>query len=188
MGLFRRYGVFLIALFLVACVYVVLSFIDPVGIVATLGVGNTYAFLFLFAAIGGLSTFTVGAFYTAFITFVLGGSHPLLLSLVGGIGLLLGDTVFYVLGAGSRSSLSGAFEKSAEHISSWLSRQKEVTIMLFIYLYSAITPLPSDILMISLSLLKYPYKKAVIPAVLGNITLLLLLSLVSLSGMGHPIM
>ena len=185
MELFKRYGIFLIALLLVAGIYLLFSLINPSLIVGSLGVGNTYIFFFLFAAVGGLSTFTVGAFYSTFIMFVLGGSHPVLLSLVGGVGLFLGDTVFYVLGMGSRSSLSGMFEKSAAHISRWLSRQKDFTILLFIFLYSAFTPLPSDILMISLSLVKYPYKKAVLPAVLGNITLLLSLSLLATLGLSH---
>ncbi|MFP4119020.1 MAG: hypothetical protein ACLFTH_03110 [Candidatus Woesearchaeota archaeon] len=181
----KHYSVFLIALFLVACIYLLLVLIDPIDVVDSIGVQNTYLFLFVFAAIGGLSTFTVGAFYSTFVTFILGGSHPVLLSFAGGLGLLIGDSLFYVLGLGSRTSLSGVFKKSADRISRWISGQKDPAIMLFIFLYSAITPLPSDLLMISLSLVKYPYKKAVVPAVLGNITLLLLLSLAALAGLGH---
>ncbi|MGM5480896.1 MAG: hypothetical protein ACQESE_00645 [Nanobdellota archaeon] len=179
----KRYSVFLVALLLVVCIYILLALINPTEVVDTIGVRNTYFLLFVFAAIGGLSTFTVGAFYTSFVTFVLGGSHPVLLSLVGGLGLLIGDTLFYFLGYGSRVSLTGVFKRSADRMSVWLSRQKSHIIMLFIFVYSAFTPLPSDILMISLSLVKYPYKKAVIPAVLGNITLLLLLSLMTVLGL-----
>ncbi len=157
-------------------------FIGPTNLVNFLGVRNSYLILFLFASVGGLSVFTSSSFCTVIISLAIGGINPLLLALTGAFGLIFGNSLFYYFGFKGRNMIPRRFKSQIFRLTRWLKKQNPIFINLFIFLYAGFTPLPSDVLMISLALAKYPYKKVIILSFLGNFILLLLISLLALKG------
>jgi len=61
-------------------------------------------------------------------------------------------------------------------VSSWIKKQSLYLVGFIIFAYNAFTPLPGDILNITLGLSGIRYKKIVIAIILGNITLLYLVA------------
>ena len=85
------------ALFVLALltVWVTLLFwFGPSATVDYLGAENTYLIIFLLAISGGLSSLTAGPFYATLGTFAAGGADPILLGVVAGASITVGDSLF----------------------------------------------------------------------------------------------
>jgi membrane protein YqaA with SNARE-associated domain len=156
--------------------------IGPESLVAAVGVENAYLVVFLLAIFGGVSTLTATSFFAAVIAMAAGGLHPLWLGLVSGVGMLLGDLIFFALGAHARTVAGPRMRPRLERWAAWIRRKPDWGVALFIYLYLAATPLPGDLLLAALALAAYPIKKLIVPVLLGNITLITLLSTLSRLG------
>lgn len=141
------------------------SFVEKAKVFA-LENGFWGAFIFSFL---GNSTILVNVPYTMAI-FILGGLglNPILLGLISGVGAAAGEIIAYLVGLGGRSILGEKHKKRFEGINNYLSRRPKTT-PLIIYLFSA-TPVPDDIIMIPLGMIKYKFWKAFIPVTLGKIT------------------
>lgn len=173
----------LIVLFIAS--WSILLFYHPPGeIVERLGVRNIYIFVFLLAMIGGVSTFTSTTFYTALITISLGGVKPIWIALFASIGLTFGDLVFYYLGTKGRQCIKGKYAGNVFRLTKWMEKIDDRITMLMIFFYS-LTPLPSDIIAISLAIVGFPFRKMIIPLFVGNFTLIIML--VELSKLGHSL-
>lgn len=173
----KRITLILLTIFFISWI-LLLIFVGPKEIVDFLGVENSYTILFLIAAIGGLSTFTGGVYYTSLITFAAADLNPYVLSLVGGIGLTISDGIFYYFGKMGREILPENIKKNTDKLYTWLKSKPEWTLLpIFVYTYTGFTPFPSDILLISLALVKYRFQKIIVPLFLGNMTSTLLISL-----------
>lgn len=61
-------------------------------------VRNAYLVLFLFVFLGGVSSFTSTFFYASISVFALSELHPLLITVIAGAGLTLGDSFFFYVG------------------------------------------------------------------------------------------
>lgn len=127
-----------------------------------------YLGLFVFAFIGGTSTFLPLPYI--FVTFTLAGLglNPLFLGLAAGTGVALGDSVSYLLGRAGHHILKPKYENKLNRFFQWLERHPRLT-PVAIFSYGAFVPLPNDILIIPLGLARYNYFKAIIPAWLGNV-------------------
>ncbi len=94
----KRYFIFAgILIFIIAWI-LILNSISPDSIVAKIGVGNSYIILFLISAIGGVSSISASSYYLAVSVFASGGLNPVFLGLVGGVGVTIGDSLFFYLG------------------------------------------------------------------------------------------
>ncbi len=148
-----------------------LVFISPQEIINKIGPENAYIIVFLLAVIGGLSTVTGTSFFATTATFANGGADPLLLGLVGGLGIFISDSVFFFLanqGAKILKDEEGSFRwklfGTIEKVPSWF-------LGIFVFLYVGLSPLPNDILMIGLALAKVRYRKIFIPILLGSLSI-----------------
>ncbi|WP_370574606.1 hypothetical protein [Methanomethylovorans sp.] len=154
---------------------VFLMYYPPEEIIGYLGVDNTYLFVFLLAAIGGVSAFTSTSFYTALITISVGGVDPVYIAIFASIGLTMGDIVFYVIGREGKQCVPPKYGKYIDRFLQFVKDAGDRKVILLIFVYS-LTPLPSDILAIALALAGFPLRKMVLPFLTGNFVLILMLT------------
>ena len=101
------------------------------------------------------------------------GLDPLLLGIISGAGAALGEVTSYTIGwGGGRYLDSHGYSKKFAPLRSFLLRHSRIT-PLIIYFFAA-TPLPDDVLLIPLGLIKYGWVRCIVPAFLGKTSLLLL--------------
>lgn len=168
-------GVILILVLIGIGLYIV----PPHELVQRIGVENSYLVGFLIALFAGVSSFTGSAAYATVAALAQGGADPIILGIVAGIGLFLSDTIFYALiykGFESVSDTSPFYAKLQRTLSTvpvWLA-------LSVVYLYTAFTPLPNDLLLIALLAVGYSYRVFAPVLLAGAITLMLLLTHVGL--------
>lgn len=176
MSWIKRHSVLVsIVVFLIG-VNVLYYFINPSELVEIIGVHNTYLVAFLIAAIGGLSTLTGAVLYTALGTFAAGGAQPFILGLAGGLGIFISDTIFFHLARLGRESVPEKWEKWIGRITSFMKRFPKKAVLVFIFLYIGLSPLPNDILMIALVLGGYQYKEIWHVLLAGSITIAMIIT------------
>jgi len=178
----KNYKGFLLTGLVVVILFTVLYFVDPMEIVNAVGVRNSYLVLFLLALIGGTSSLTSSSYYIAIVSFALGGLNPFGMALVAGVALFLGDSLFYIFGSWGRHKLSGSVLRKVNHFSEWLNKKPKWLIQLVIYVYTGFSPFPGDLLMLSLAFSNIPFRRYIVPGLLGNVTLVLLLAHLALFG------
>lgn len=164
---------------------ILLHYYSPEDIINFIGINNVYTFIFLMALVGGVSTFTSTTFYTTLITLSVGGVNTIIVALLASIGLTLGDMLFYYLGSQSKQCIKKRYENKINRFVSYFEKTGDTIVMVMIFLYSLV-PLPSDILAITLAIAEFPFKKMIIPLLLGNFTLIVIL--VELSKLGYSLM
>lgn len=175
--------IWIIVLFIVSW-SVLVYYYPPEEIVGWFGVHNIYIFIFLLAMIGGVSTFTSTTFYTALITIALVGVNTIWVAIFASIGLTFGDMLFYYLGTKSKQCIKGRYANHVLNLTKRIESIGDRAIMLLIFLYS-LTPLPSDIIAIALAIVEFPFKKMIVPLLVGNFTLIVIL--VELSKYGYSL-
>ncbi|MCD6480158.1 VTT domain-containing protein [Candidatus Bathyarchaeota archaeon] len=89
--------------------------------------------------------------------------NPLLLGLVCGVGSTIGEFSAYLLGLGGRKLLGEGYKRRLESARRLVERYGMLAIFLFAYL-----PLPDDLILIPLGMLRYDLRKALIAAFLGK--------------------
>lgn len=148
----------------------------PTEIVDRLGTENAYIITFLFAALGGFSSLTAGPFYAAIGTFAAGGTNAVLLGTLAGIGITIGDSIFFYLARCGLTRTRLDSNPFVAHIRSRLLRMPGWSLPLGTLGYTAFTPLPNDVLMVIFGLLKQR-ALLILPFVLiGNVTHMTLLT------------
>lgn len=154
-----------------------LNYISPEEIVDSIGINNGYLVLFLVAFFGGMSSFSGASYIATVLTLAAGGLDPILLALVSGVGISLSDTLFYWVGHHSQHLIeSPKILQKLERVSEWLSRQSRLIIGLCIYAYTSFTPLPTDLITLTLGLTRQPYLLVIVALTLGNFTFTYLLA------------
>jgi len=173
----------LIGMFLLVIGWALLFyFLKPTEIVNMIGIQSSYALVLLLGLFGALSSLTAFTIYPALLTLVAGGLNPLALILIGSMGLIVGDTVFFFIARGTRYVLPKQFVSRTEYFSKWLEKRNDTLLTAIIYIYVAFTPLPNNLLTGSLAMLNYPFKKLAWPLALGDITLPAMIVLLGSSG------
>jgi hypothetical protein len=171
--------IFLVLTFSVSAWILLLHYISPADLVATIGVRNGYAVMFLVALLGGVSSFTGASFIATVLALSAGGLNPLFLALTSGIGITLSDSLFFWIGHHAHHVIeSPTVSTRIEKIAIWLNDRSRLVKGLFIYLYTGFTPLPTDLLTVILGLTRQPYIFVIIALTLGNITFTYLLATV----------
>jgi membrane protein DedA with SNARE-associated domain len=170
--------IFAVLSFSVAAWILLLNYLDPTELVASIGVSNGYLVMFFVALFGGVSSFTGVSFIATTLTLSAGGLDPILLALASGVGVSLSDSLFYVIGRHAHQVIeSPKLQHVVERSAIWLNDRSRLVVGLCIYLYTAFTPLPTDLLTMVLGLTHQPYRHVIIPLTLGNITFTYLLAI-----------
>ncbi len=134
------------------------------------GARNAYLIAFLIC-IGGNSTVLIVVPY-ALVIYFLCIQNPdiwIWITLISGIGAALGEIVSYYVGRliggakGIKESEVG--EKFHRMKRQFEKNPKFVPIFVFFF---ALTPLPDDVILVPLGMMKYNYKRTVIPSILGK--------------------
>jgi membrane protein DedA with SNARE-associated domain len=128
------------------------------GLVTTYG----YAGAFLISLFGNFTIFFPVPFTITIYAF--GATlNPLLLGLVCGLGSTVGEFSAYLIGRGGRRIIEGKYEKRLESAKQLVLRYGMIIIFLF-----ALLPLPDDLILIPLGMLKYDIRKTLFAAFLGK--------------------
>ncbi|MCF7795461.1 hypothetical protein K9M50_03820 [Patescibacteria group bacterium] len=154
----------------------IVYFIGAQNIVFAIGLKNIYLLIFIIAVLGGHSSFISASFFTVYISIATGMDSHFLLAFLGGLGLSVGDSIFYYLGTKGRKLESKKWQNIIEKISTWTKKQSIYLVYFIIFIYNAFTPLPGDVLNITLGLSGIKYKKIIAIIIFGNITLLYLIA------------
>tara|TARA_Y100000310_G_C20374624_1_gene665139 strand:- start:123 stop:689 length:567 start_codon:yes stop_codon:yes gene_type:complete len=178
----RRSLIFLGVLLFVLAWILIINFISPDAIVAKIGARNGYIILFLISAIGGVSSATASSYYLAVSVLAAGGLNPILLGIIGGVGVTIGDSLFFLLGRKGQQFSTKKLHEKSEKLYRWMERSPKGFIPLFIFIYVGFTPFPNDLMTVPLGFLGYSYKKTLIPLLLGNITATILIAYFSIYG------
>ena len=88
---------------------------------------------------------------------------PFFVAISGGLGAALGEFSGYVIGYTGRAVVSEERRKKMKYMVKIFDRYGPAAIFFF-----ALTPLPDDLLFIPLGVMRYPFVKAFIPALLGK--------------------
>lgn len=97
--------------------------------------------------------------------------EPLILAIVCGFGAAIGELSAYAIGRGGRELIEEKYGKRIESMKKLIEKYGFAAIFLF-----AATPLPDDMLLIPVGVMKYSIVKAVIAALLGKIVLCAILA------------
>jgi membrane protein YqaA with SNARE-associated domain len=124
-----------------------------------------YAGAFLISIFGNFTIFFPVPFTITIYAF--GATlNPLLLGIVCGIGSTIGEASAYLVGMGGRKVIEGRYEERLESAKRLIQRYGAAIIFLF-----ALLPLPDDVILIPLGVLRYDLKKALTAAFLGKVTM-----------------
>jgi len=93
---------------------------------------------------------------------------PFLLGLVCGLGATIGEFSAYLIGRGGRELIEGSYGGRLEGAKTLIQRYGMLAIFFF-----ALTPLPDDLILIPLGMLKYSLRKALVAAFLGKVAMCL---------------
>jgi membrane protein YqaA with SNARE-associated domain len=130
-----------------------------------------YLGIFLLSLIGALSVvFPIS--YTIVIYLMGSFLDPLLIAVSGGLGPALGELAGYVLGYYGRMLIGDERRRKMNYMLKMFDRYGVAVIFLF-----ALTPLPDDLLIIPLGIMRYNPVKFLIPCVLGKTLMCLILAL-----------
>lgn len=182
MNKLNRYFTLAIVIFILIAWGIFLYLVGPETIIQTLGVRNSYLAAFLIALIGGTSVFTTASFYATLAALAIGGLNIFILSFISAVGVALGDSFFFFLGSRGRNLSSPSFKNKLDKFSKWLYRLPGWLTPFFVFIYTGLIPLPNDILMVSLGLGKYKFKKIIPFVFLGDFVFMFLISFLSREG------
>ncbi|MBT6069092.1 hypothetical protein HOG48_05025 [Candidatus Peregrinibacteria bacterium] len=178
-----KYFEFGLVVSLMIAVFTVLLFVTPEELVGVIGVTNGYLVVFLLALFHGFTAFLATSLYPVLVTFSLGGMHMFLLALIGGIAGALGNLIYFYIGYKGREVISEKYAKRVNGFSKWVNKQPRVVIPALAFMYFGFTPLPNEFLILSISVADYPFRKMILPLILGNIALMLTVQYVAINGL-----
>ena len=172
----KFYGPFILVALIIIGWAIFFHFISPAEIVEKIGIKNAYIVIFILAVVCGFSSITGTTFYVAVAALAKGGANPLILGIIGGIGLCISDSLFYfVLGKGNKI-IDKHWGKISKFIKKWIRKMPNWVVYPFVYLYSAFAPIPNDIMLITLSVADTPFKKIALFLFAGDITSTIILA------------
>jgi membrane protein YqaA with SNARE-associated domain len=159
----------LLPLVVVAILSGILYFIGGTDIIIDyVGIENAYFLMFIFAALGGLTTFNTVPYYSLLFLLATAGLHPFYLGLSSALGVMCGDSFSYYLGKQGGQFLPNSFQNFFNKMKD-LAEKYPKTFPAVCLLYGSISPLSNDLVTIPGGMAKIPYLKIIIPLAIGNI-------------------
>jgi len=154
----------------------VMAFFDSIGV-------SMYNFVVANPSTAYLSAFLISTFgnFTVFlpipyaIAVVLLGTQPFInpgiLAIICGLGSGIGELSAYFIGVGGRKFVEEKYARTLDSMKALIERYGFFAIVLF-----AATPLPDDMLLIPLGVLKYSLSKTILASIIGKIALCAILA------------
>ncbi|NCC71039.1 hypothetical protein EOM09_05650, partial [bacterium] len=156
-------------------------YVPPKQITDFLGIDeNSFVFSFIISSLGGFSSIFSTSVYATLFTLVNAGMNPFILAISAGLGLSVGDSIFFLLGHKGKEINLGKLQKLAKKISDFIQNKKKNTIKIFVFLYIAFTPFPNDIIMIPLGYSRIRYHQIIFEVIIGNIIAVLIFLFISM--------
>lgn len=171
MAWLRRYATLIAVLLFVVALNTLYIFVPPEELVGVVGVANSYMVVFLLAVIGGMSSLTGATLYSTLAIFGAGGSNPLLLALIGGLGIFISDSIFFFLAYYGHKSIPERWRRAVGRAFSWSRTHSRQIVLVLSYFYLGVMPLPSDLLMLVLVLAGYTYREVAPVLLAAGVTL-----------------
>jgi len=111
------------------------------------------------------------------ILFLLGslGLNPWFLGLIAGLAAALGEVVAYYVGRGAGLLASSEHQENFRRINVLITRHPRLVPWLIFFFGTM--PIPDDIILIPLGMIKYPFWKTIIPDALGKLVMTTAMSL-----------
>lgn len=131
-------------------------------LVNDIGIQNTYFVAFMLSVIGGFSSITGTSVYAALVALAHGGVNPLILGIVGGLGLFVSDSIFYIVAVKLRSiitHITSKWDRMFRKIWRLMYKLPPYAVYIGVFLYAAFSPLPNDIMLAVLALSNYKYRQ-----------------------------
>lgn len=155
-------------------------FVPPELLVDKIGIRNTYFAAFILAVIGGFSSITGTSLYATLAAFAHSGEvNTFILGGVSGLGLFLSDSLFYFIaeyGHGIILKVTARWKTAFDKLRRWVRIAPDWLVYAGIFLYTAFSPIPNDILFAVLVLSGYSYRQFAVYLFLGDLTFTLLLT------------
>jgi len=129
-----------------------------------------YAGAFIVCIIGNVSIILPVPF--ALVVYAFGSTlNPIILGIVAGIGSTIGEMSSYAVGRGGRRAIETRYGGRLDAVKRLIERHG----MLVIFLVSLL-PIPADLLLIPLGMMKYPVGKLLPPMLIGKTAMCLFLA------------
>lgn len=87
-----------------------------------------------------------------------------------GVGLTVGDAIFYTLVTEMSGLLRGRAKEKAVEVGEWLESRPHWVIPVVVYVWVGLLPLANNVLTAALALSGYRFRKILVPIFLGNVT------------------
>jgi hypothetical protein len=182
----NKYGFITLLIFIIS--WITLLFIyGPQKIVSFVGMRNGYILAFVVATFGGMSAFSSTSFFTTVITLALGGLNPILLGIIGGIGVTIGDSLFFYFGIHGRCLFPNKIIHKLDTFFRWLEKGPSLFVPVFVFLYAGFTPFPNELMTIPLGLIGIEYKEIILPLLIGNMVLITIILFLAIHGVSFLI-
>ncbi|MFO8015850.1 MAG: hypothetical protein R6U32_01990 [Candidatus Woesearchaeota archaeon] len=178
----RRYGTLSAMIMFIVFWTALITIVGPENLVSMVGVEEVHAVAFFLAVFGALSSLTPVSIYPAIGTFAAGGANPIILGIVAGAGLAIGDSFFFFLGKEVRGAVSGYIRRRLKGFLEWL-KEYPWFVPVAVYLYVAFTPFPNNVLTGGLAFTGYRFRRLILPLMLGDLTLAFMVASVAYYGL-----
>lgn len=165
---FLKYFPRVVFIFFILFLSFFIFYSTPEKLVNFVGVQNSYAFIFLLAFFGGLTTFTGVPYHPTLVILVAGGMNPLLGGLVTSAGVMLGDSTSYLVGYHGRIILPTGLQKILKRLLKFFMKYPRA-LPFFFFGYGAIIPFSNDFIVVTMGLAHYPFWRVMFPLGLGNL-------------------
>ncbi len=175
----KFYGPFVLMLLITVGWAVFFYFVSPTTVVEKVGIQNSYLIVFVLGVICGFSSFTSSTFYIVVIAAASGGSNPLIVGLCGGVGLCISDSAFYFVVSKGTHIIDKHWKKLTNFLKKWMKWLPDWIVYSLVFLYSAFVPMPNDIMLVTLAISEYPFKKISPFLFIGDISSVILLAYIS---------
>ena len=177
----RRISLGVVLVFVAAWI-AVFVFASPDRLIEGLGIENAYLVLFALGVVGAVGSMTTFSTYPALVAFATGGMNLMALALVAGLGLTLGDALFYSLGGEVKALLGGRPREKAEQLGEWLEDRPSWVLPLVTWVWVGFLPLANNILTGALAVGGYRLRRIALPLFLGNVTVPLVVAWLARQG------
>lgn len=178
---FRRILFVLLLVFMVVFFLLIISY-SPKEMIMQLGVRNSFVIAFFVSLVGAFTSLTKFSAYPMIIALVVGQMNPFLVGFVAGLGLASGDILFFLFGYSARDLAGDRWKNTLNKILERLQRLRGILVQCLIFFYVACTPFPNNLLSGSLAFTGYPFKKVVLPLVMGDVAFCILVAWLAFRG------
>lgn len=137
-------------------------------VIDVIGADNAYLLMFVLGMIGGFTTFTGIPYHVVLMSLAAGGLNPIGLGLCTALGVMLGDSTMFLIGARLKDSLPPRLQATIQPLSAYLARHPAMVTPALVC-YGAISPFSNDFLVASLSVIGFGYWRTIIPLAIGNV-------------------